>query len=105
MNYGTVEERVARGAAELDKVKPEWPTLMKLETFTKLHDNPDNACVADRVFGHWSKAPRPFFDGGYTKYGMNIWWLGSDEERAAEDAALVAAWKKETIKRLELLNG
>lgn len=87
----------------MDRVKPEWPMLMKLETFTALHANPDRACVADRVFGHWSLAPSIFVVGGYVKYGMNI-IIGSPEEMKSDDAALVAAWRKETLKRLEAGN-
>jgi hypothetical protein len=62
--------------------------------------------VLDRVFGSWSRAPHQFSKNGYAYYGTNLSqvFYAVEEDKAEEDAALVAAWKAETLKRLEKTN-
>jgi hypothetical protein len=94
MPITTIRERIERGAAWLDEVKPEWRNLIDTET---LDMHTGNACVLGQVFA--VDAAVAGLSNGYS-YAFHaaavvsaLWAIEHGFESGGEDYSLLrAAW-------------
>jgi hypothetical protein len=100
----SVQERVAAGAAALDKINPGWESKVNPDT---LNVSRADACVLGQVYGFYFEAPYALTDHG-PAYGfydnvslrsLDLQYMGGEARQRlgaevdAEYKALTAAWK------------
>lgn len=100
----TISERVARGAAWLDDVRPGWRDQVSLTTLTLANSR---LCILGQVFGqdderggfwvgteHLYNAFRGAPEGGIDVLGFNPYISESDAKINAERFLLEAEWRR-----------
>lgn len=87
-------EHVARGAAWLDTVQPDWVDRVNLETLYM--DSPVN-CVAGQTLGHLVHEYRDEYENlAYDGYGVACILLARDAEFASEHGFTEYGFNRET---------
>lgn len=105
-SMSSIQERVAKGAAWLDEVRPGWRDAINLDT---LDICDGHHCVCGQVFaadalsalGKQDYRPSGFYyiASGFAGYVNAVahgfmWSLGTDDARDTEACALTAEWRR-----------
>src|SRR5687767_2653296 len=91
------KERVARGAARLDAVNPDW--YLKVEP-KKINLASGYDCILGQVYGNYLKGALVVFTAEECDAPkMNAVWLGFDVADSSEADTLTAAWRAEIRSR------